>query len=689
MMFRRHGTNQPKAKSHVLGSKQASSKILRSLDVPASNVKTTASSSVGLQQFVPRFVKDDKRVLKFDSFFLEAVNESEVESFRVRKCVLYYYLEDDSIQIVEPKTENSGLTQGNFIKRHRIPKPEESTINDGNLSFYTFNDLNAKTNITCYGRTFRIIGMDAYTNQFLVENGIEVAPYEDLPEDSYMTKASAALKMRAGSLTDEPVNFGKKQNSMKVFMEASLGKFTRPSDHLKRFLDHDRHVLRWFGVWDDSSRLYGMKHNYVVHYFLADNTVEIREELGRNSGFDPFPKLLNRTRLEKKPCLQSPHATDDVPSSEVIDTEYYHWSDLLIGAKINVYGRELLVLDVDESTREWFTQHDVTLATPIVLPSNETKLLSNTPPPHNGIGSEEDSLASCFSLCPKPTKISIEKLINKDRLIFSAKLDTLKPEDVGRNFVITFFVADNNIGIMEPPVRNSGIVGGKFLEKGKHKNPEGNPFGKADFYIGSKLAIGGNTFVLNGTDEYTVKFMEQHCEQYPKSSMPHILAKLHASMTPHADRIRAASADQTLRVDFESLKSFLLMFDTSVVDHEVNTILRANGAGFGDSISLSNLCSKVLATSSPPNVTNVSAMKTIAKKILKDQNFLLQRFRLQDAKLTGEIGLEGFTTALEKQGVSEMDRQLLLAYFASSGGASNFINYANCIARLKELSMES
>jgi hypothetical protein len=37
------------------------------------------------------------------------VVENPNENFRIRKCTLYYYLEDDSIHIVEKKIENSGI----------------------------------------------------------------------------------------------------------------------------------------------------------------------------------------------------------------------------------------------------------------------------------------------------------------------------------------------------------------------------------------------------------------------------------------------------------------------------------------------------------------------------------------------------------------------------------------------------
>lgn len=46
----------------------------------------------------------------------------------------------------------------------------------------------------------------------------------------------------------------------------------------------------------------------IIHYFLADDTVEIREVHEPNDGRDPFPVLLCRQKLAKNP--------KDIPSKE-------------------------------------------------------------------------------------------------------------------------------------------------------------------------------------------------------------------------------------------------------------------------------------------------------------------------------------------------------------------------------------
>jgi hypothetical protein len=55
------------------------------------------------EQFEPVYSKLDKVVLRFYGFSKEHVVESRLENYRIRKLTIYYYLEDKSIKLVEPK----------------------------------------------------------------------------------------------------------------------------------------------------------------------------------------------------------------------------------------------------------------------------------------------------------------------------------------------------------------------------------------------------------------------------------------------------------------------------------------------------------------------------------------------------------------------------------------------------------
>jgi len=56
---------------------------------------------------------DVSKVLKFKGWYKESVPENPSEQYRIRYVDILYFLEDDSMTIIEPKVENSGLSQGN------------------------------------------------------------------------------------------------------------------------------------------------------------------------------------------------------------------------------------------------------------------------------------------------------------------------------------------------------------------------------------------------------------------------------------------------------------------------------------------------------------------------------------------------------------------------------------------------
>ena len=76
------------------------------------------------------------------------------------------------------------------------------------------------------------------------------------------------------------------------------------------------------------------------------------------------------------------------------------------------------------------------------------------------------------------------------------------------------------VTIYEPPVRNSGVIGGKFLERTRVCKPETTPetpeyYGPQDFYIGAVIEIFRHKFVINNADEFVLKYMKAHSEQFP------------------------------------------------------------------------------------------------------------------------------------------------------------------------------
>jgi len=97
-------------------------------------------------------------VLRFYGYFKEHVVESRLENFKIRKVTIFYYLEDKSIMVTEPKQVNSGTPQGAFLKRQVVLKPDGCPFMPDDFS------IGCDTGI--FGRQVRIYDADDYTRQF-------------------------------------------------------------------------------------------------------------------------------------------------------------------------------------------------------------------------------------------------------------------------------------------------------------------------------------------------------------------------------------------------------------------------------------------------------------------------------------------------------------------------------------------
>lgn len=104
-------------------------------------------------------MKLDKVVLQFSAFFKESVVESNLENFRVRNVTIYYYLEDSTLMITEPKEMNSGIPQGVFLKRQAVMKSGTSEI-------LVPADFFIGETVEIFGRQFKIVDADTYTREF-------------------------------------------------------------------------------------------------------------------------------------------------------------------------------------------------------------------------------------------------------------------------------------------------------------------------------------------------------------------------------------------------------------------------------------------------------------------------------------------------------------------------------------------
>ena len=425
------------------------------------------------EQYQPDFLKLDKQVLRFYGYFKESVVENELESARIRLLVICYYLADDCISITDVKQENSGIPQGPFLKKMRVKKEDDS--------YFDYKDFIVGQNIVIYGKIIHLYDCDKYTREFFKVNGITQPEKQNVPFDFFTQKVSI-----------KPVL--KKDHLMKDYLEYSMGGGKVKS--AKRFLENDRKVLRF------NAKFEGLK--YIIHYYLADDTVEIREVNYNNSGRDPFPLLLKRNRLPRKFCVPQP--------GEIGAFDFYTDADIEPFMTLWAFNRPFKILGCDEYTAEYYLKNyrrNFPVGGFEDPPQKEKGRIII--PPYNGFGSEEDSLGNCLRLENKPPKKDYYKYIDNDKIIlrFLAKLNTKIAEDIDRRFLISFFLCDDNIQVYEMPTRNSGIWEGKFLERGLYKNVENDnkKFTISDFEIGKSMRINTFSFHILDADEFTKKWL--------------------------------------------------------------------------------------------------------------------------------------------------------------------------------------
>lgn len=97
--------------------------------------------------------------------------------------------------------------------------------------------------------------------------------------------------------------------------------------------------------------MYGDRRPYVVHYYLADDTVEVLEVHEMNCGRDPFPVFVRRGPMPKG------RYTSLSTTSRLSKLQCYAPEDLRVGASINIHSRNLVLYACDDFTRRWYKEN--------------------------------------------------------------------------------------------------------------------------------------------------------------------------------------------------------------------------------------------------------------------------------------------------------------------------------------------
>lgn len=333
-----------------------------------------------------------KVVLKFYGFFTEDVPQSRLETMRIRELEISVFTADNTISIIEPRQRNSGILQGLFLKRQNV-------LANGTNSFITAEDFVIGQMIVICGHNIFLYSCDPFTRKFYQKVGRPQPEDVNCPTDNFRQQVLKSF---------EP----------KPFYGLNSYAFNGCVPSQKQFLENNRKVLKFYATFDNEL--------YIIHYYLCDDCIEVIEIKVPNSGKDPFPKLIKRQKMAKSfkveihPLLKQ--------------GDYYTYADIKEGEEINLLGKSFLILGCDPFTAKFYKEK---MGIEFGLykcqfNGDDTKVQMQIPP-HNGFGSEEDTLQNVLRLLPKvPKKDYFSIVDNVGFLRLIAKLLTNEDENRDR-----------------------------------------------------------------------------------------------------------------------------------------------------------------------------------------------------------------------------------------------------------------
>jgi hypothetical protein len=428
---------------------------------------------------------------------------------------------------------------------------------------------------------FRIVDADEFTRSFYANEGINLQGGESMPDDPFVhTRAMINMKQN-------PPDLAEHKNYIEVMLKGG-----RPNKNLKSFLDNDRKVLSFAILWQDRSYDGGDKF-YRCNYFLSDNTVEVKEIIRPNNGQYPFSMLLRRQKLAKTPILTH------YPGLNLKDVQYYSPEDLQVGNAITIWGRNCLIYDADDFTKTWYKKNLNIEQKSIQLPKDAPNVFYQAVPPETGYGTPEDSMASVIALQPKPPKYDMKKMFKQDMHIlrFNAKLVSTEPDDESRTFIVSFYCGDDTIQVYEVCDKNSGRIGGRFMERKKQSSPvTGAYYTERDFTIGRTVALAGFKFMLVSADEYTEKYMRDNGDVFPEASIHNIIRKIQAPARNYGslqayciDLLAKLDANGNKFIDFNEFTNGIRSIGIALTSQEAHALMRRFDTNGDGSISMEEL----------------------------------------------------------------------------------------------------
>jgi len=255
------------------------------------------------------FIDYDGKVLRF-----YAVWDDRGKIFgEKRKFIIIYFLVDGKIEIRQVVVPNSGRDNySQFLSKTYLKKPNSSET-------YSSEDLYIGQVINAHGRPFLIYDADEFTKKWVDEN---YGPHNWKPieqdEDGHYSVTQAQIPPYNG--------WGDELDSLGYVFSLHPNP---PKKNLIKMMKNDGRVLRFLSIFKNPSPT-DEGRQFVIAYYLADDTLAVFEQPRRNSGFKEG-KFIQKSKIRNSQTGKSIEPTD-----------------LYVGAEVHINGYIFVIIDADE-----------------------------------------------------------------------------------------------------------------------------------------------------------------------------------------------------------------------------------------------------------------------------------------------------------------------------------------------------
>ncbi|KAL8424944.1 hypothetical protein Efla_007246 [Eimeria flavescens] len=413
--------------------------------LPLATTRETYKKDVAPLMNAPAWDVMEQKVLKFSAYFNEHVDESREGNYRTRICEIMYYLEDDTMEVVEPKRDNSGMLHGTLIKRHRFP----NEARPGRLASPA--DLRIGGTFSVYGKTFAITACDAFTRVNFMN----------------CLSAHAGGQRRTYAQQSKMQQIDRRSESPGLCGVSATLQVCRFSASLK---DTFTSVLE--------TRL------FTILYFLSDKTIEIQENLPPRGVNRRFSIFLRRGRvLRGNRAIAGP--ADHLPP----ESAYLHLADFQVGATVVIADREFFIYAADDLTRSFVKDTlGLELRQSIEDEAHHAGGSSAADPEGINVKSEHGHISE--------DHVSDEG--GKKALSYTALLEGHDCFSGAPHIVnIVYYPDDKSLSVTKCGDKICGCGTAQRLKRAVYQSQVlGRPFESQDFVVGSRITVQNQTFRL-------------------------------------------------------------------------------------------------------------------------------------------------------------------------------------------------